>query len=262
MKTTEIFIEQVIIGFVVLLIAAVPFHAEIRSQLGDQEKAWEAILAIAAAMVGAAYLLGILFDRFADSVLDDLSQRQLEGFVAKEPEHWKPPFPEARLRIAVLRAGGSSVEWLDYLRSRLRLSRAMAVFMPGLNFAIALALRPQLSRGWFVAIPIAYAALLLLPSGRRPNSDKSPPLAYDLLRYPGLAILLAFGALALTWVAPSAPSEPMLGGDRLTDFAFNVAVIGVILTALSGWTWWRINSTYLRYLENFSRFGDPHPVDS
>jgi hypothetical protein len=39
------FVEQVTIGFVVLLIAAVPFHAEIRGQLGDQEKAWEAILA-------------------------------------------------------------------------------------------------------------------------------------------------------------------------------------------------------------------------
>jgi hypothetical protein len=56
------------------------------------------------------------------------------------------------------------VEWFDYLRSRLRLSR-MAVFMPGLNLGIVLALRPQLSRRWFVTIPIAYAAPLLLPPG-------------------------------------------------------------------------------------------------
>jgi hypothetical protein len=67
--SAEIFIEQVIIGFAVLLIATLPFHAEIRGQLGDQARGWEAILGIAAVVIGAAYLLGIIFDRSADSVL-------------------------------------------------------------------------------------------------------------------------------------------------------------------------------------------------
>ena len=153
-------------------------------------------------MIWAAYLLGIIFDRFADSVLDDLSQRQLEDFRAKaSDDYWQEPYSEARLRIAVLRAGGSPVEWHDYLRSRLRLSRAMAVFVPGLNFAIVLALRPQLSRWWLVAIPIAYAPPLLL---RSENSDKSPPLAYDLLRYPVLIV-----AVCGIGGAPSCGPQPL-----------------------------------------------------
>jgi hypothetical protein len=160
MKTTEIFVEQVIIGFLVLLIAALPFYPAVMGQ-SKLVEGWGASFSFAAAAVGAAYLLGIVFERFADSLVAGLTEYQRRRIA--DPGHWWGRYPEARLRIAILRAGGSSAEWHDYLRSRVRLSRAFAVFLPGLSFAGVLALRPELPRWWLAMVLAAYVAALVVP---------------------------------------------------------------------------------------------------
>jgi hypothetical protein len=66
MQTTEIFIEQVLIGAMVLLIGALPFYESWgRYVFAGGENS--PLLLYAAVFVAAAYLLGIPFDRFIDA---------------------------------------------------------------------------------------------------------------------------------------------------------------------------------------------------
>jgi hypothetical protein len=102
MKTTEIFVEQVIIGFLVLMIAALPFYPQIKYQ-SELVEGWEIFFSFAAAALGIAYMLGIVFDRFADSLVADLTEHQRRRVV--DPNYWSGDYPEARLRIAILEAG-------------------------------------------------------------------------------------------------------------------------------------------------------------
>ncbi len=44
------------------------------------------------------------------------------------------PFPEGMLRAKILDRGNGTAEWMEYLRSRIRLSRSLAVFVPGFLF--------------------------------------------------------------------------------------------------------------------------------
>jgi hypothetical protein len=67
MKTTELFVEQTLTGFLVLTAAAAPFLSwEGLQELPDEAKGGVDISSAAGAL-GAAYLLGIIFDRFADT---------------------------------------------------------------------------------------------------------------------------------------------------------------------------------------------------
>jgi hypothetical protein len=135
-NTTEIFVEQVLIGVLVLLIAALPFVSAIPPDLPDAFK----IIGTAIGVVGVAYLLGIPFDRFADSLTSSLEKRIRLKLCLKRPlPGSEDPFPEDLLKIAVLQAESGTVAWAEYLRSRMRLTRAVAVFAPGLTLSAMLA---------------------------------------------------------------------------------------------------------------------------
>ena len=46
---------------------------------------------------------------------------------ALEPDD---PFPEDRLQIELIKQGDEAWEWMDYLRSRIRIARAMTALPP------------------------------------------------------------------------------------------------------------------------------------
>jgi len=63
MKTTELFVEQTLTGFLVLTAAAAPFLSwETLQELPDEAKGGIDI-GSAAGAIGVAYLLGVIFDR-------------------------------------------------------------------------------------------------------------------------------------------------------------------------------------------------------
>lgn len=141
MKTTEVFIEQVIIGCLVIFVGCLPFHEKIICILKNQ--AVHAVitqLSIGAIVVGCAYLIGIVYDRFADTLFQDLERLCRLSYVLKsvtnqedfEPDQLqKDPFPEYEYRHAVL-SSNRAADKESYLRTRLRLTRSLASILPAM----------------------------------------------------------------------------------------------------------------------------------
>jgi hypothetical protein len=99
MKTTELFVEQTLTGFLVLTAEAAPFLSwEKLQDLPDEAKGGIDISSAAGA-IGIAYLLGVIFDRFADTLLERINRWNRLLFAIELKEENKPlspndPFPE------------------------------------------------------------------------------------------------------------------------------------------------------------------------
>src|ERR671911_199723 len=153
MKTTELFVEQTLTGFLVLTAAAAPFLSwENLEKLPDEARGGVDISSAAGA-IGIAYLLGVIFDRFADTLLERVNRWNRLRFaieLKKDNAALSPgdPFPEDQLQIEVIHQGDEAWEWMDYLRARIRLSRAMTAFVPAVTLSMELAMglrdRPEI----------------------------------------------------------------------------------------------------------------------
>jgi hypothetical protein len=145
MNTTEIFIEQVFVGAMVLLVAVLSLLPEAVTCMPTLEIPEGVVLGTL--LVGLAYILGIVFDRVADTLTGDLEAHNRARFalsivvdrdVGVWPSRWSDPFPEDRLRTQALRGAQPEVDQLNYLRVRMRLSRALGIFTPALAYALVL----------------------------------------------------------------------------------------------------------------------------
>lgn len=150
MKTTELYAEQVLIGIIVILVFVLPWLPEIRALAKDWQTA--ATFAAGSMIIGGAFLLGIVADRFADTLTEPLETHQRLRFMwqrlidASEPdqkipdadEQWtfldrlygdkkNDPYPEDLLYLRALTRSNPIVDWVHYHRSRIRLTRALLV---------------------------------------------------------------------------------------------------------------------------------------
>ncbi len=266
MKSTELFVEQTLTGFLVLTAAAAPFMAwESLGKLPEEAKGGLDISSAAGA-IGAAYLLGVIFDRFADTLLERFNRwnRLLFAIELKEKnEALSPddPFPEDRIQVEVIHQGGEAWEWMDYLRSRIRIARAMAAFVPALTLSIMLALGLRDNRGTVdvvLATVVAAYVMAFVVSRILEKSSRRMPKTYHLrtdeecerarasmrtTREPAFwlgAFLIALG-LALIPLAD--------GPDR--DAMAAVLATGTVLGGISAWVWWRTTVTFMQYLRDF-----------
>lgn len=138
MKTTEIFVEQVLIGLLVLVIGYLPYQ-----QINEiaKIKLEGKTLADGAVIVAIAYLLGIVLDRFADTLLSRLEQYHRLTFAVNLIKRGKQasgsdPYPEDSFLVRIMKKGSKELnEREHYLRTRIRLSRALAVFTPALTIS-------------------------------------------------------------------------------------------------------------------------------
>ena len=93
------------------------------------------------------------------------------------------PFPEDQLQIEVIHQGDEAWEWMDYIRARIRLSRAMTVFVPALTLSMELAMglrdRPGIINAVLATIVAAYVAAFLV-SQLLERSSRRLPKTYDL----------------------------------------------------------------------------------
>ncbi len=180
MRTTALFAEILIVGLQALvwlalgawvvadrLEAPVADLAKVMEAL-PQAKEWAVLLAIV--VLAAAYSTGVVVDRIADSALGGIgwglrkSGKWLrEIFAPKErddaEEKEYPAFGE--LRLTVLKGGGDTVAFLDYVRSRLRIARATALNTVMIVVFATLATGPDRWRPavLFIGVPAAIAAL-------------------------------------------------------------------------------------------------------
>ncbi len=125
MATTAVFAEILIAGletaaWLALLVAAIFGTGWVDT---GRLEGWEALVTVT--VLAAAYVLGIIVDRFADS-LHRRVDRVWPGRAVDKPAS----IP--RMRMTMLQAGGDLARFFEYQRSRQRITRATAV-----NCAIA-----------------------------------------------------------------------------------------------------------------------------
>lgn len=167
MNTSTVYIEPVFIGFLIGTTIALPFYpllpdqACIYSQMSDWTKG-----TVALATVGAAYFVGIAADRLLDSLFGIFEQhwriRYLIDLPADKRAEGPDPFPEDRFRALIFLEGNKANEWLLYLRTRLRLMRALTFVMPGLVFALIASRAPENSWAPATVLPATWGIMALL----------------------------------------------------------------------------------------------------
>jgi hypothetical protein len=269
MKTTELFVEQTLTGFLVLTAGAAPFLSwEKLQKLPDDVKGGIDISSAAGA-IGAAYLLGVIFDRFADTLLERFNRWNRLLFAIELKEQNKAlspedPFPEDRLQIEVIHEGDEAWEWMDYLRSRIRLARAMTAFVPALTLSMELTVGLRDRAGMITAVlaivVVAYAAAFVV-SQMLERSSRRVPKTYDLhtdgdcqdarakmgaTREPAFWLGVFLLAVGLGLIPLGA------GPARATMAA--VFASGAVLTAISAWAWWRTTETFMQFLRDFRKW--------
>jgi hypothetical protein len=166
MNTTELFVDQVLIGAVVLFVGIMVIDPQRVHDLSNPSLTFGAIF------LGAAYLVGILYDRFADTLLEDLERHHRILFLlrGREPNTKKDPFPEEKYRARLLDKEGAA-KHAAYLRTRMRLARAVATLCPAVGVAAmvpifcsqGISVRLQLAAG--LGILVAYA-VAFVPKAR------------------------------------------------------------------------------------------------
>jgi hypothetical protein len=269
MKTTELFVEQTLTGFLVLTVAAAPFLSWEQLEKLPEEAKGGIDISSAAGAIGAAYLLGVIFDRFADTLLERFNRWNRLLFAIELKEENKAlspndPFPEDQLQIEVIHEGDEAWEWMDYLRSRIRVARAMTAFVPALTVSMELAMgfgdRPGIIRAVLAAVVAAYVAAFLvsqilerssvrLPKTYHLHTDKDFQGARDKMkatREPALWLGVFLFALGLGLIFLDT-------GSGRTAMAAALAT-GAVLSAISAWAWWRTTQTFMQFLRDFRKW--------
>ncbi len=270
MKLGELFFEQVLIGLLLLLVIALPFAPELMSSARLSDVNTILGLAGGALVLGLAFVLGLVFDRVADSLADRLDTHNrlcytLRQEKLRQKERRPDPYPEDAYRRATM-----NVErWINYQRSRIRVARALMVYGPALTMAAVFAAmrivesdRAALSPRWLLAVPLAY-----IVAGWAIRRRRELPKTYDdLTDYASRHCRLVWPRRAADTAVPSAArillGEPLvLSETALLVLALLLAVATACVwpivmsaaiagfTVLSAWTWWRISLTYRGYLE-------------
>lgn len=199
MKATEMFVEQLLIGFVIMFISVVMISGSYDSFAGhwsgDSRSALFIQVVFGTFAFAAAYLTGVLYDRCADTLLEDIEQYNILKFVLSglsgaeigelqsKKTLKKDPFPFQDIRMSIMAQGGELTEYASYLRSRIRLSRSLTTLMPALFIALTVqqAKPPEYARTVLALCVAAVYALALLSkvSGGKQSRDK-PPKTGDL----------------------------------------------------------------------------------
>ena len=269
MKSTELFVEQTLTGFLVLSAAAAPFvGVEILREVSD-EATGGLDIGEAAGAIGAAYLLGVIFDRFADTLLERFNRWKRILFAIELKEENKAlspedPFPEDQLEIEVIYQGDEAWEWMDYIRSRIRVARAMTAFLPILTVSMELTVglqhRPDMIASVLALVVFAYLAAFLAGQILERSAWRLPK-TYDLrtaddcrgarnkmrvAREPAFWLAVFLFALGLGLI-------PFGNGPaRLAMTA--VFAAGAVLSIISAWAWWRTTETFLEFLRDFRKW--------
>ncbi|MEA2876352.1 MAG: hypothetical protein QOF14_1548 [Hyphomicrobiales bacterium] len=264
MKTTELYLEQVLIGFLIIAIVALPWIPELLSRTEDI-KTGIGIIGGSAAL-GFAFFIGVPFDRLADTLTGRLDRRnRLKFAIERENKKFQDqsgkdiedPFPEDMLVIACRRDKGAS-ETEDYHRSRVRLTRALAAYAPAMaliaTFSVAhwenegWRVEPTAAAVWFGLAAAGYLAwaLLVLDDSDLPrtNDAKKMPVYRAERQKSGFDLRnLAMPSLILTVAL-------IVGLRHYCEhkLALATALAGVLFTLLSMWSWWRISTTYRQFL--------------
>jgi hypothetical protein len=277
MNTTEIFVEQMIIGGLIMLTGYILFPVEIHGWLLRFQSPF-AQISIGAVLTGFAYLIGTVYDRFTDTIFQDLEKHCRLSYALKgiksESELETDPYPETIYRMAVV-GSDSAVQREDYFRRRIRLTRAFATLIPAISAAMILTSSTCYNgEPWYMvkaaAIPLSYLIAFLyknidtdfLKYIRPPRTDNEKLLKrywrkqfrkkdneekhWKLLR--SIFADFACWILLLTILILGIIQIIQSGNDmQIVIFMFT----GIVTAGVVTWSWWRIYLTYFAFVKNY-----------
>ncbi len=144
LKSTEIVIEQLIIGLLFFVIVVLFAWGNPLSLLNSGGDAYQSFF-FGVLVVIAAYAAGIVVDRWSDTLLEQLERRIRIQVYLKSITYcqffWSNIFSlpkEPSLRLEIQEKDGGIADYHDYLRRRMRITRAITCLMPALFLAMAL----------------------------------------------------------------------------------------------------------------------------
>jgi hypothetical protein len=135
MKTTAIFAELLIVGLqaiVWLIFAGLVFFevSTIDTALFDTLKSWAALITIF--VLSLSYVIGVIIDRVADSLFNQVDKKLREKYLIKSNQS------VADMRLYIMSKNEGITDFLDYVRSRLRLARSTVLNVILIMFFVAL----------------------------------------------------------------------------------------------------------------------------
>jgi hypothetical protein len=150
------FVEQILIGGALLFIVFLLFFDFPPLKIPEKWTINESLVSVilGAFCLGAAYFLGMLYDRVADTLLEDQEKRSRLRYALERYENKKVSFsakdlfPENILRIQIFNARSGISEHTSYLRSRIRLLRALTTLIPALTVSYVIYGLMEGQKGW------------------------------------------------------------------------------------------------------------------
>lgn len=288
MNTTELFAEQVLIGLLVIVTGGLVFFHRLEplyNDLSSEDSLFGQLLA-GGLVLGTAYLVGMVYDRMADTLLQDLESHCLLQFAlmpfglrhGKLRQFTLPdedPFEVSKYRIQVL-ANEQVTAQAEYYRTRIRLTRAMTTVLPATTIALLLAIdhrsRGQTPSWLFVAasLPVVYAVVF----GFKWFSKllKRPPKTFDIK---GIRDYMQEARMLCDRFARPKPVFLVFWADEVwiglgillilasvliissgSYYLFWILLAGLVLTIVVGWSWWRISNTFYAFLRDYDQYRD------
>jgi hypothetical protein len=272
MNATELIVELVLTGILALAALLLPILASMNFQ---PELTAETV----ALWIAAGFLIGVVVDRCADSILE-----RWEGFVRCKYAYTEAvstaraalvagrsledAFPEGWMRVRMMSKGSEGVvKWLEQSRVRIRIARTVAVLVPAMTASVLAAMdicadcsgkvRPELCAaasgpwGRGVLVPMLHLLFLVICFAcaewcsklRPPRTNQAPycapPVWVAVLSASSLWFSLQL-ALAI-WVMPKQGSSTA------------ILALGILLTVLATLTWWRLTHTFMAFNWTFCR---------
>lgn len=136
MNTAQVSIELVLAGILALCAFVLPFWPG--AKISQDILQTDALIGV----LGIAYLLGVIFDKLADTILspmeDYLRLQQADKILDEESKSEpKDAFPQNKLEFRLRAANDGRLDWMNSLKSRIRTSREVAVL--GLPASVGIA---------------------------------------------------------------------------------------------------------------------------
>lgn len=265
MNTAQVSIELVLAGILALCAFVLPFFPD--ADLGSDLLTSEALVGV----LGLAYLLGVVFDKLADTMLHPaehlLRLRQADEYLHDHPGFKRADaYPQNKLEFNLRKAKDGRLDWMNSLKSRIRTSRELAVL--GLPAAMGIVIHLSAAPQWIYITILLNFFLFMITVWIESNSVDQPSQksrwrlkrtrTHDLSKNAGerkselkraevqahktsipyyLLIVVSTGTIGILAVLnPENRQLPIIGAG------------GFILSMLALWTCLTITRTYIRFV--------------
>ena len=275
MNTAQVSIELILAGILALCAFVLPFWKG--QSINPELLQSEALIGF----LGLAYLLGVVFDKLADTMLTPaehyLRIKQGAKFLDDHKNFkGKDPFPQNDLEFSLKKAKDGRLDWMNSLKSRIRTSRELAVL--GLPAVMGLTIYEGITKtcganqtacaAWWMYVPVVLNLLLFFVmiwlESKSSDEDSLGGKNQTKLKTHQLSPDRETRELQLQQAkrqanAASVPYYLLLANSVITTgviAVFNLnnqiivllAVGGTIISLLALWSCLRITRTYLKFV--------------